>query len=1167
DVPFASLVAAMAGVHARYLRSLLWPSGLSADYPVDPAGSWADPYAWAGVALAVAAVVGLVVGLARRRPWLAAGCGMWLLGLVPVNNLWPTTSILRSDRYLLLPAVGLYVVLAAACTRLRGARPLAVVVAVAVLGVLAWARGPVWADSETLWTDTLAKEPTSAIAALNRAVDRRARLRFGDAEADARRAVANATALGRLELVAQARVVLSTTVAAQALLRRDVDPDGARRLANDAVSVALDAVTDAGAAADAGAWRDRDELRGRAKGAVANAFETRAQLPGDPRDREADFQAAMLAWRETTVLAPRLYEAWWRLGQLLLTTGGPSRSGEAAAALERARALRPDHPDTVGMLVVALTNAGREAEAKVVFDAASRRLGTPRELRLVDLRIAIARDDVAGAERRYQALAHLFPGDAEARTLWLDFRRRLAEGAAAGARLSRDRADFEKALELYDRAVEAGAGEAEVHLGAADVLLMLGRFRDARLRYGKAREAAAGARWIKNLEARAGLLEAVTEERAGRPAEAARVVAEVVRLGPPRLDVGFLVLDEEARRALPAAEAVLGPPTSERAAAEALLRGIALLVGGDEDGGAARLAEAVALAGVELPADSRAAKVVDTARLLRAMLRGRHADLPGARRDLDALARRAPDDPLVTYHGLVVDRTEATARARIAAGTDDEAALAAARAALDAVATRARALADRADLPWAGPALLAAEIDLERGESTAVLGRLNAAALAFPEVPAVRRGKAAVYQAMSLSGGERTTLLREAQRELTEARRVDPRDPRTALDLSQLYRIAGDLEAAAKHAVSAASVEPVRGPASRALAAILVEQGRKALDGNEWERSSALAVAAGKADPMAAAADHLLGDIAIARQDLNGALKAYAAAHEKAPADAGIRSALAACRRQRGSAFFLAHQLRPRPKPAADGTPPDPARLAAYDEWFEKNVRGAADEYRAALALEPDGPYADDDREKLANLVAMDPKASGESLAAARRLFEQGETLRRDGRPEEALLRYRDAVATFPDFVFGWLRIAELSAQLGSDHDLSGMQAIERLRSLDRARDYPEVDLFSAAILVRLWREAAPDPARKDVAASAATQARTALARYTAAVKALAKPTERETAGLARAAALARELDAPPRPPEPSPSADAAPPAAPPAAGTPPPGRPVGPPGSPDGSP
>ncbi len=360
-----------------------------------------------------------------------------------------------------------------------------------------------------------------------------------------------------------------------------------------------------------------------------------------------------------------------------------------------------------------------------------------------------------------------------------------------------------------------------------------------------------------------------------------------------------------------------------------------------------------------------------------------------------------------------------------------------------------------------------------------------------------------------IAGGERTTLLREAQRELTEAKRVDPRDPRTALDLSQLYRLAGDLDAAAKHAMSAASVEPVRGPASRALAAILVEQGRKALDANAWDQATGLASAASKADPLAAAADLLAGDVANARQDLNAALAAYARAHEKSPADPGIRAALAACHRQRGAAFFLAQQMRPRPKAAADGTPADPAKVAAHDAWFEKNVRGAAREYQQAIELEPDGPFADDDREKLAHLRGLDPATSGANLAAARALFEQGEALRRDARPEEALVRYQEAATAYPEFVFAWLRVAELAARLGRDHDLVGIQAVDRLRALDRERAYPEVDLYAAEILVRIGREAAGDAARQDVVATAAAQARVALDRFVAGAEATGKPTER----------------------------------------------------------
>ena len=44
DATTLELAAAMAGVHARYLASLVWPARLSVDYPVDPAGSWASPW-------------------------------------------------------------------------------------------------------------------------------------------------------------------------------------------------------------------------------------------------------------------------------------------------------------------------------------------------------------------------------------------------------------------------------------------------------------------------------------------------------------------------------------------------------------------------------------------------------------------------------------------------------------------------------------------------------------------------------------------------------------------------------------------------------------------------------------------------------------------------------------------------------------------------------------------------------------------------------------------------------------------------------------------------------------------------------------------------------------------------------------------------------------------
>lgn len=1127
DATLAERAAAMAGVHLRYALTLLWPFSLSADYPVDPRGSWLDLPAALGAALLLAVVVGLVVGIARRRRVLAVACGLWLAGLAPVNNLWPATSILQSDRYLLMPALGLYVGASAALLRARHARVAATLVLAVLLGTLALARGPVWRDSETLWTDTLAKRPSSAIAAINRAADRMERQDVHGAVSDARRGVEAAAALSRPELMLRGRLLLSTALAARAA---SLGADGLP-VAQQAVEEALLAV-EQGQAVVRSPWLAEDPkvVASLSSSAVATAFETRARLATDVRSASEDFGRAIDAWRAAARDDPRSWAAWRNLGNLLAAVGGESRLDEAIDALARAVDLRPHDVGTVVQLVTALTKRGRDAEARAVFDAASARIGATRPLRRVRAHLQASVGDPEAGDRALDELHQEDPSDAETRSLLLALRRRRAEEALAAARLSNDRADLERARSLYERALELGREDREVHLGLADTLLLLGRYRDARLRYGKARVAAAGAAWIKNLEARAAVLEAVAHEHAGRPDEAARALAEAIEQGPPRLDLGFVVLEQEALRAREAAAAVLATDDVDRPAAVALLRGMALLVGGDELAALRRLNEAVLAAGARVAPGSKAARIAALARLLRATVRGRHADVVGARVELEALLQAAPDDPLVAFHALLLDRTEATARVRIADAGEDPDGLARAQDALASVGTRARALAERGDVPWPGPALLAAELDLERGEGAAVLSRLNVAAQRFPDAASVRRGKAFVYQRMMLLGGDRTMLLREAQRELTEARRVDPRDPRTALDYSQLYRLAGDLEQATKHAISAASVEPVRGPARRALAAILVEQGRKALERNDTGEAMRRAVEARRADPEAAGPDQLVGDVAMGKGDLAEALKAYEAAARKAPADDAVREALAACHRQRGAAFFLARQLRPKPGPGPDGAPPDPKKVAAWEAWFLPNLRGAMREYESALALEPDGPQAAEDERRLETLRSMDPEAKERSVAAARAAFEAGEAARRDDRLEDALLRYRDAADAYPPFFPAWLRIAEMAVRLGSEHDLVGMAAVDRLRALDRDRAYPEVDLYAAEFAVRIHAEARLDPRRRDVEAAAAGQARAALSRYEAAVATLSDAGEREAVGLQRAAQLRARLDAPPGP-------------------------------------
>jgi hypothetical protein len=168
-VSTSALAAAMAGVHVEYLLTLLAPVHLTLDHDANPAGLWSAPQAWLGVLLAVLALVGCVRAVVRGRPLLAFGLAFWILGLAPVNNVWPRTTTLFAERYLLVAAVGPYLLLAGLCARAGASRAYALGLAAVLLGLLCVERTRTFADSERVWADALAKEPESALAWVQRA--------------------------------------------------------------------------------------------------------------------------------------------------------------------------------------------------------------------------------------------------------------------------------------------------------------------------------------------------------------------------------------------------------------------------------------------------------------------------------------------------------------------------------------------------------------------------------------------------------------------------------------------------------------------------------------------------------------------------------------------------------------------------------------------------------------------------------------------------------------------------------------------------------------------------------------------------------------------------------------------------------------------------------------
>ncbi len=169
-------------VFAEYLAMLVIPRQLSLTYGVNVATSILQPSVL--LALAVLAVVAGLTVLARKRTKLVFfGIGWFFLGLLPVSNLIPISTI-KADRYLYLPSVGFC--LAAAWLVVRCWQALAqldlsklgkklviagywLLIAIIVLSyaMLTVRRNHDWRNSHTLWTATLATTPTSTIALNN----------------------------------------------------------------------------------------------------------------------------------------------------------------------------------------------------------------------------------------------------------------------------------------------------------------------------------------------------------------------------------------------------------------------------------------------------------------------------------------------------------------------------------------------------------------------------------------------------------------------------------------------------------------------------------------------------------------------------------------------------------------------------------------------------------------------------------------------------------------------------------------------------------------------------------------------------------------------------------------------------------------------------------------
>jgi len=146
-----------------YAWKLIWPASLAFSYPhwrIDPASWWQ----WLFPAGALAVTLGLCVIARRNRGPLAAflifaGTLAPVLGFL---NVLPFRYSYVADHFQYLAALGIIVPVAAALSRWeRVGVPAALLV---VLGILTWRQSTMYTDVETLYRQTLARNPESWLA-------------------------------------------------------------------------------------------------------------------------------------------------------------------------------------------------------------------------------------------------------------------------------------------------------------------------------------------------------------------------------------------------------------------------------------------------------------------------------------------------------------------------------------------------------------------------------------------------------------------------------------------------------------------------------------------------------------------------------------------------------------------------------------------------------------------------------------------------------------------------------------------------------------------------------------------------------------------------------------------------------------------------------------------
>jgi tetratricopeptide (TPR) repeat protein len=160
-----------------YFKTFFWPSGLSADYDLNPFPTTDDPRFWAGFAF-VALFVTAAIAAAVFKKTRVIGFGLlwFLIALLP-TSLFPLAEVMNDHRTF-LPYIGLVITVAGLISLLVQARiarnvivkvalSFAILLILCASGYATFQRNKVWKTEETLWRDVSMQSPRNPRGLMN----------------------------------------------------------------------------------------------------------------------------------------------------------------------------------------------------------------------------------------------------------------------------------------------------------------------------------------------------------------------------------------------------------------------------------------------------------------------------------------------------------------------------------------------------------------------------------------------------------------------------------------------------------------------------------------------------------------------------------------------------------------------------------------------------------------------------------------------------------------------------------------------------------------------------------------------------------------------------------------------------------------------------------------